>query len=72
MATFHAATCLIRVGGRLRRLRNPSFGEIHPVVLDPRHPAVKLLIKDMDERLLHTGTELVYTELQRQYWIFKG
>ncbi|KAE8300871.1 Pancreatic secretory granule membrane major glycoprotein GP2 [Larimichthys crocea] len=43
-----------------------------PIVLDPRHPAVKLLIKDMDERLLHPGTERVYAELRRQYWILRG
>lgn len=36
------------------------------------HPAVNLLIKDMDERLLHPGTELVHAELQRQYWMFQG
>lgn len=65
-------TCLIRVGGRLRRLQNPSIGEIRPIVLDPKHPAVKLLIKDMDERLLHPGTERVYPELRRQYWILRG
>ncbi|KAK0139825.1 hypothetical protein N1851_023267 [Merluccius polli] len=68
---WDAATGLIRVGGRLRRL-NPSVGEIHPIVLDPRHSAVKLLIKDMDERLLHPGTERGYAELRRQYWILRG
>lgn len=52
-------TGLIHVGGRLRRLQNPSIGEIHPIVLDPRYPAVKLLIKNMDEHLLHPGTERV-------------
>lgn len=69
---WDTATCLIRVGGRLRRLQNVSAGEINPIVLDPRHPAVKLLIKDMDERLLHPGTERVYAELRRQYWILRG
>ncbi|XP_062414781.1 uncharacterized protein LOC134107206 [Pungitius pungitius] len=65
-------TCLVRVGGRLRRLQNTSLGEIHPIVLDPKHPATKLLIKHMDERLLHPGTERVYAELRRQYWILRG
>ena len=31
---WDAATCLIRVGGKLRRLWNPSVGEIHPIVAE--------------------------------------
>ncbi|XP_014876949.1 uncharacterized protein LOC106939156 [Poecilia latipinna] len=69
---WDAAIGLIRVGGRLRRLENPNIIEIHPIVLDPRHPAVKLLIKDMDEHLKHPGTERVYAELRRHYWILRG
>ncbi|XP_044202893.1 uncharacterized protein LOC122979475 [Thunnus albacares] len=59
-------------GGRLRTLQNSSIGEIHPIVLDPRHSATKLLIKDTDERPLHPGTERVYAEIRRQYWILRG
>ncbi|KAK9539575.1 hypothetical protein VZT92_004674 [Zoarces viviparus] len=66
------STCLVRVGGRLRKLQNTDLGEIHPIVLDPKHPATKLLIKHMDESLLHPGTERVYAELRRQYWILQG
>lgn len=69
---WDATTCLTRVGGRLRRLQNPGVGDIHPIVLGSAHPAVKLLIKDMDERLLHPGTERVYAEIRRQYWILRG
>ncbi|XP_073724410.1 uncharacterized protein [Misgurnus anguillicaudatus] len=65
-------TNVIRVGGRLRRLESPSVEQIHPIVLDPQHPATKLLIKDFDERLLHPGTERVYAEIRRQYWILRG
>ncbi len=62
----------MRVGGRLRRLESPNVEQIHPIVLDSRHPATKLLIRDFDERLLHPGTERVYAELRRQYWILRG
>lgn len=61
---WDAATCLIHVGGRLCKLQNSSTREIHPIVLDPKHPDVKLLIKDMDERLLHPGMERVYAKLR--------
>ncbi|XP_057679968.1 uncharacterized protein LOC130908509 isoform X2 [Corythoichthys intestinalis] len=69
---WDAETLLIRVGGRLRRLRNASVEEVHPVVLDSKHPAVKLLIKEIDERLLHPGSERVYAEIRRQFWILRG
>nr|XP_061816936.1 uncharacterized protein LOC133606706 [Nerophis lumbriciformis] len=69
---WDSTTGLIRVGGRLRRLQNPDLEEIHPIVLDPKHQITKLLIKDMDERLLHPGTERVYAELRRHYWILRG
>ncbi len=65
-------TTVMRVGGRLRRLESPNVEQIHPIVLDSRHPATKLLIRDFDERLLHPGTERVYAELRRQYWILRG
>ncbi|XP_073771200.1 uncharacterized protein [Danio rerio] len=66
------ATNLIRVGGRLRRMQPISDFEIHPIGLDSRHPATALLIKDYDERLLHSGSERVFAEIRRQYWILKG
>ncbi|KAI7805222.1 hypothetical protein IRJ41_002204 [Triplophysa rosa] len=66
------ATGLIRVGGRLRRASDLDLEAIHPIVLDPRHPTTKLLIKDTDQRLLHPGSERVLAELRRQYWVLRG
>lgn len=60
----HSVIC---VGGKLRRLQDPSLMEIHPVVLDRRHPVTKLLIMEFDERLFHPGAEI-----RRQYWILQG
>lgn len=45
---------------------------IHPIVLDPSHPITKLLVKDFDERLLHPGSEGVFSEIRRQYWVLRG
>lgn len=69
---WDSARSIVRVGGRLRRLQNTNVEEIHPIVLDPRHPTTKLLIKEFDERLLHPGSERVYAEIRRQYWILRG
>ena len=68
-------TGLIRVGGCLRRRDSPSLTDIHPIILDPHHAVTKLFsisIKDLDERLLHPGTDRVFAELQRQYWVLLG
>lgn len=65
-------TGLIRVGGRLRQLQHVSNLDIHPIVLDPRHSATMLIIKDYDEQLLHAGSERLFAEIRRQYWILRG
>lgn len=65
-------TGLLRVGGRLRHAENLEADAIHPIVLDPAHQIVKLLIQDYDDKLLHPGPERVLAELRRQYWILRG
>ncbi len=63
---------IIRVGGRLRHAEglDPTFK--HPIVLDPLHPATKLLIQDYDARLCHPGPERVFAEMRRAFWILRG
>ena len=48
---YDSDTGLIRVGGRLRRVETLDYENIHPIVLDPRHPLTKLIIKHYDEKL---------------------
>lgn len=45
---------------------------IYPIVLDPKHPITKLLIKEVEHSLLHTGSGWVLAELWCQYWIVQG
>ncbi|KAA8585656.1 hypothetical protein FQN60_004350 [Etheostoma spectabile] len=63
---------IVRGGGRLRRPQNANLEDIHPIVLDPRHPTTKLLVKEFNERLLHPGVEQVYAELRRQYCMLQA
>ncbi|XP_042610577.1 uncharacterized protein LOC109111550 [Cyprinus carpio] len=67
-----AATGLIRIGGRLRHCEVLEEDAVHPAVLDPRHPITVLIIKDYDERLHHPGTERLFAEIRRTYWILRG
>ncbi|KAK0153104.1 hypothetical protein N1851_005238 [Merluccius polli] len=62
----------MRVGGRLRRSQDLDPDIIHPIILDPKHPATQLIVKHCDESLLHPGPERVFGELRRKYWILGG
>ncbi|KAK7938259.1 hypothetical protein WMY93_001585 [Mugilogobius chulae] len=69
---YDPALQLIRVGGRLRRAADLDPDVIHPIVLDSDHQVAKLLIKEYDERLLHPGSERLFAELRRKYWLIRG
>ncbi|XP_054869388.1 uncharacterized protein LOC129349632 [Amphiprion ocellaris] len=69
---YEDATGLLRVGGRLRHAEGLAMDTIHPVILDPSYPVTKLIIKDIDESLLHPGPERVLAELRHRFWIIRG
>ena len=61
-----ADTGLMRVGGRLRHIDRTDVEDIHPIILDCKHPITRLLIKAVDVKLLHPGPERVFAELRCQ------
>ncbi|XP_039539859.1 uncharacterized protein LOC120487658 [Pimephales promelas] len=63
---------LIRVGGRLRRSTSLEEDVVHPIVLEPKHHITKLIIRQYDNQLLHPGSERVFAELRRKFWILQG
>ncbi len=63
---------LIRVGGRLRHSTYLETDNMHPIILDPRHPITKLIIQSYDSKLCHPGPERVFAELRRKYWVLRG
>ncbi len=63
---------LIQVGGRLRRSDLLDPETIHPIVLEPAHQVTKLIIWDADRDLRHPGSESLFAELHRRYWILHG
>ncbi len=69
---YDTATNLIQVGGRLRRAETLDPALKHPIVLDSKHPAVKLLLQDYDKRLCHPGPDRVFAEIRRQFWVLRG
>ncbi len=67
-----SVTGLIRVGGRLRHCDVLEVDALHPIVLDPQNPVTRLIIRDYDERLHHPGSERLFAEIRRTYWILRG
>ncbi len=63
---------LIRVGGRLRRVADLTDSVVHPVVLDSKHPVTHLIIHHYDNQLHHPGSERLFAEIRRHYWILRG
>ncbi|KAL0188999.1 hypothetical protein M9458_016098, partial [Cirrhinus mrigala] len=63
---------LIRVGGRLRRMADLADSVLHLIVLDSRHPVTHLLICHYDNQLHHPGSERLFAEIRRHYWILRG
>ncbi|XP_048877738.1 uncharacterized protein LOC125747060 [Brienomyrus brachyistius] len=63
---------IIRVGGRLRKAQELEDTIVHPIVMDPKHPVTRLLIKDYDHRLCHPGPGRVFAEMRRSLWILRG
>ncbi|GFU30953.1 integrase catalytic domain-containing protein [Trichonephila clavipes] len=57
-----------RVGGRLRHA-NLAYGHKHPILLPKRHILTDPIAIHYHEILLHTGTQLVQSCIQEQYWI---
>ena len=69
---FDTAMQLIRVGGRLRHTTDIDAEALHPIILDPKHRITQLLIQHYDDQLHHSGSERVFAELRRKYWILRG
>ena len=60
------------MGGQLRKAETLDHDYIHPIILDPKHPITKLIIKHYDDKLLHPGPKRVPGEMRRRYWILHG
>lgn len=62
---------LLLVGGRLQNA-DLTEQEKHPIILPPKHPFTRLLIKHEHENLLHSGPQHTLFSLRKRYWIING
>ena len=57
LSAFIGANGLLRAKGRTQLLEFVTFGTKHPVILDARHPFVRLFLKHLHESHCHHGEE---------------
>lgn len=62
---------LIRVGGRLAK-SSLSEDEKHPVVLPKQSAVTTLVIRDVHERLAHSGRNHVLASVRGRFWVVAG
>ena len=60
---------LLRVKGRLGSAAMITDETKNPLILDPKHQFVRVLIQHYHERAGHHGQEFVANELRQRYWI---
>lgn len=62
---------LLRLDSRIKYMKNMDYNTTSPIILDGRHPAVRLLIQSYHLKAAHAFNELVCNELKQRYWILR-
>ena len=68
---FISPNGLIRSSGRIKRLVEVGFNVKYPIILDARHPFVKLFLEHMHVKHFHQGVEYLRSIVQEQYAVLK-
>ena len=62
---------LLRAQGRTRHLEVANFDAKHPILLDSRHPAVRLFLEHLHEKHYHQGVEYLRALIRQKFAIVK-
>ena len=62
---------LLRAQGRTKHLEIANFDVKHPILLDSRHPAVRLFLEHFHEKHCHQGVEYLRALIQQKFAIVK-
>ena len=63
---------LMRVGGRLRRIKQLNPDTKHPILLPRQHQVTKVLVEHIHRRNGHVGPEHVLSLVREKYWVVSG
>ena len=62
---------ILRVGGRLGRAPVPHPAK-HPIIMSPRSDLTRLIVRDIHERLMHSGLQHTLNEFRLRFWMPKA
>ena len=62
---------LLRAQGRTKHLEVANFDVKHPILLDSRHPAIRLFLEHLHEKHYHQGVEYLRALIQQKFAIVK-
>ena len=68
---FISPNGLIRSSGRIKRLIEVGFNIKYPIILDARHPFVKLFLEHTHIKHYHQGVEYLRSIVQEHYTVLK-
>ena len=68
---FISPNGLIRSSGRIKRLLEVGFNVKYPIILDARHPFVKLYLEHTHVKHYHQGVEYLRSIVQEHYTVLK-
>ena len=68
---FISPNGLIRSSGRIKRLIEVGFNVKYPIILDARHPFVKLFLEHTHVKHYHQGVEYLRSIVQEHYTLLK-
>ena len=68
---FIGSNGLLRAQGRTKNLEVANFDVKHPILLDSRHPAVRLFLEHLHEKHCHQGVEYLRALIQQKFAIVK-
>lgn len=71
LSTFVYTDGLIRLKTKIVE-RDDSFGFLCPIVLDSKHRAVKLIIRETHENMCHAGVQTVLCQIREKFWIMSS
>ena len=66
---FISPNGLIRSSGRIKRLMEVGFNVKYPIILDARHPFVKLFLVHTQVKHYHQGVEYLISIVQEHYTV---
>ncbi len=68
-APFLGSGNVLRLRGRTRRLSAAEFDVKHPILLDAKHPAIRLMLNDFHQQYLQMGAEYNRAKLNQKFFI---